>query len=613
MNTPAQSSKKPLYLAILWHQHQPLYIDAEKECLLAPWVRTHSTKDYYDMAAILKDYPSVHCTFNLTTSLLLQLQEYYLKGLSAIIDERTYSFRANNFPKSTHTDIWIDLMLKPTSSYTEEEKDFLFRNTWSALTISEVQIAFFPEYEALQSKMKKSLLGKAENFSNEELLALKFWFFLANFDAEFLENAIILHDGCVCDLSDIVGKSFDGKYYLRKKITEEDCQRLIIETFKIMNNIIPIHHAMQLDLNNGTGQIELTTTPYTHPILPLLYNSDIAKICQPNDLLPEQFCFPEDVDTHIQLAIKKFKTIFGNEPKGMWPSEGAVSHEILPGFIKNKINWIATDEKILAHSHPEHQLANQPYRVNFGEENIAMFFRNTRLSDKIGFDYQSWNPEDAANDFIHHLLSHSSEEEQLITVILDGENAWEWYRTNLDGKEFLRALYKKLELMQREGKIISLTPSEYIEGNPARGISPHPVAGMKKIEWLYPGSWINASFDTWIGEEEENTAWEYLRIARNDLKKSGLSPNTENIFAQKAFESLYAAEGSDWFWWYGTDQTAPGGDEPFDKAFLLYLHNIYFYANKAGANLDVPDFQPILKTNSSRIKSQGTMARSKEE
>ena len=136
---------------------------------------------------------------------------------------------------------------------------------------------------------------------------------------------------------------------------------------------------------------------------------------------------------------------------------------------------------------------------------------------------------------------------------------------------------------------------------------------MKKIEWLYPGSWINASFDTWIGEEEENTAWEYLRIARNDLKKSGLSPNTENIFAQKAFESIYAAEGSDWFWWYGTDQTAPGGDEPFDKAFLLYLHNIYFYANKAGANLDVPDFQPILKTNSSRIKSQGTMARSKEE
>jgi hypothetical protein len=215
-----------------------------------------------------------------------------------------------------------------------------------------------------------------------------------------------------------------------------------------------------------------------------------------------------------------------------------------------------------------------------------------------------------------------NEPDRLLTVILDGENAWEWYRLDNDGKRFQNALYRKLSKLFETRQVITTTVTEYLKGNSKRIVPPHPLESLPKLDWIYPGSWINANYDTWIGEHEENKAWEYLLTARQDLGKSGVAqpdpkmgaPNvgTKSWYAYKAWESMYAAEGSDWFWWYGTDQTAPAGDKPFDIAYITHLKNIYKFAKQAGGKMPSRDFKPIILDQVFTKVSQGTMAQSQE-
>jgi alpha-amylase/alpha-mannosidase (GH57 family) len=253
-------------------------------------------------------------------------------------------------------------------------------------------------------------------------------------------------------------------------------------------------------------------------------------------------------------------------------------------------------------------------------------FRETELSDKIGFVYKNYEGEYAADDFIRGVLKYvpnDDEPDRLLTVILDGENAWEWYRYDNDGKNFQNALYRKLSELFETRQVVTTTVTEYINGNPYRGVPAHPIQMLPKIEWLWPGSWINANYDTWIGEDEENRAWEYLLTARKDLEASGLSQpdpkknspkeNTKSWYAFSAWESMYAAEGSDWFWWYGTDQNAPAGDKPFDLAYITHLRNIYKFARLAGAKMPKREFKPIITESLSGAPSQGTMAQSKKD
>ncbi len=556
------------------------------------------------MAAMLEGYSNVHCTINLTTSLLKQLQNYYVDRLGRCITQGGV-FDLATYEKEVRgkTDPWIDLLLKPAERFNDSDKDYLFRNAWSALSISEVLLERFPEYERLKFRLGG---GGGENTSVQEMRELKFWFFFANFDPDFLNGPVAMPSGGVCDLSDLAAKDSHGKYYLRHPITEQDCRRLVLEVYKVLRNIIPIHKKLRYDPETREGQIEIITTPYAHPILPLLYDSDVSRACQPSDPLPPRFSYPRDADMQVKRAVAYYRTVFGGSPVGMWPAEGSVSQEVIPVFARNGIRWIATDKQILDRSIPSGRSHLSPYRLYTEWSDVAIVFRDTGLSDSVGFAYQTKTGEEASDDFTHRLLALAeTEEERLLTVILDGENAWEWYRRDHDGKEFLHSLYRKLERLYETRQIITVTPSEYLLGNRARRIRSHPPASLPAIERLWPGSWINASFDTWIGEDEENTAWSYLLQARTDLERAGIlppdpyteppRPDTPEWFAYQAWESMYAAEGSDWFWWYGGDQNAPGGDKPFDDAYIAHLQNVYLFARKHGASISVPPFKPILR------------------
>jgi alpha-amylase/alpha-mannosidase (GH57 family) len=630
MNDEYPRTGKTLYLNIIWHQHQPLYLDPESDQLQGPWVRTHGTKDYYDMASVLLGFPDVHFTVNLTTSLLSQLQTYYVERLAPFVDAKRNQVDAKKYFASYlgKTDPWIDLALKPTSTFDEQDFKFLLKNVWNAFGISEVMIERFPDYKRLRTKYQEH--GR-EGLTEQDLRDIKFWFYLANFDPDFLEGKQTLVTGVVIDVTDLIQHHADGTYTLLKTITEDDCNRIIAETYKILSAIVPIHKKLMYHPKTGKGQIEVLTTPYYHPILPLLYDSNIAQRCQPNDPLPSRFHYPVDAEAQVAKAVVAFKDYFGMKPTGMWPGEGSVTHEIISVLANQGIQWIATDQKILERSHPDGRPCYYPYVVypqNDKGKPVVMVFRETELSDKIGFVYKNYQGENAADDFIQHALRYVPEEgepDRLLTVILDGENAWEWYRYDNDGKAFQHALYRKLSKLFTTRQVVTTTVTEYLEGNPSRNIPAHPIKELPLIEWLWPGSWINANYDTWIGDVEENKAWEYLLIARRDLEQSGLPQpdpkkkaprtGTKAWYAYRAWESMYAAEGSDWFWWYGTDQNAPSGDKPFDRAYITHLRNIYGFAKLAGGKMPDRTFEPITQTLSESViqVAQGTMVQSSKE
>jgi alpha-amylase/alpha-mannosidase (GH57 family) len=626
---PKDSNKKPLYLNIIWHQHQPMYLDPGTDQLQGPWVRTHGTKDYYDMAAMLRDYPDIHVTVNLTSSLLHQLEEYYVSRLKPFVDVKNNRVDAKKYFASQKgkTDPWIDLALKPAGKLTKTDLQYLLTDAWNAFGVSPVVLERFPEYKALKEKFQKE--GTA-GLQQDDLRSIIFWFYVAHFDPDFLQKRVPLVTGLTVDITDLVERHQNGTYTGRSPITETHCNRIVAETYKILSAVIPIHKKLMFDGKTGRGQIEVITTPYYHPILPLIYDSDLAKLCQPNDPMPERFTYPADAEAQVEKAVKYYQEIFGRKPTGMWPAEGSVAYDLVPVFGRSGIRWIATDEKILERSKPVGMPKYQPYIVRTGaktEDSVVIVFRDTELSDRIGFVYQNWQGEAAAEDFIGHVLKYAppdGQRDRLLTVILDGENAWEWFKQDEDAKTFLNSLYGKLAKLQKTKEVMTLTLSEYLAGNESRGIPAHPPDELAELEWLWPGSWINANYDTWIGEREENEAWEYLRTAREDLEKSGLprpdykasrpQEGTKAWYAEQAWEAVFAAEGSDWFWWYGTDQSAPAGDRPFDIAFITHLNHTYEFAYKAGAKMPERRFDPIIRTEAALARaSRGTMAQSTED
>ncbi len=614
---------RTLFLNIVWHQHQPLYLDPQSDQLSGPWVRKHATKDYYDMTSIIEGYPDVHFNVNLTTVLLRQLLEIYVARMDPFIDVHANTMDVPGFlAKWTgKTDPFVDFLLQPTptaATITEEQLQLVWKGPWTLVSTADPIMQYFPEYVALRDA------NRAE-YDHDDFLALKIWFEIAWFDPDFLEGPVTLPDGSVTRVHTFLEKK-GGKYYLKQPPSEQLAVDLLIEGHKVTRNTIPIHQKLFYDVEAGTGQVEVTTTPMYHPILPLIYDTELMAQSQPFDPRPSPpFSYPQDAAAQVQRAVRYYQDIFGVKPRGIWCGEGSVAEEIVPLLVEAGFEWTATDHDVLKRAmNDEHAPVWRPYRVDSDgvvghggdtSDSMLIVFRDTFLSDRMGFEYKTWKGVDAAQNFIDDVAKLAPSlggEDRLLTIILDGENAWEAYTQEHDAKGFHHALYKKLSEAYETGEIVTVTTSEYIHGNPARAIAPHPIADQVEIEPLWPGSWIGATFSTWIGEQEENKAWEYLRKARADLAASGLPQPNPLAAAPKdqsslpwhiyrAFDFMYAAEGSDWFWWYGVDQTTPSNDDsPFDRAFRSQLLGMYAEMNAALAmmgepTMQVPDFAPLIQ------------------
>ncbi|HXV67837.1 MAG TPA: hypothetical protein VD738_02850 [Nitrospira sp.] len=537
-----------IHLAILWHQHQPLYKNLQAKqpqgSYRLPWVRLHAIRDYYAMAALLKHHPEVHLTINLTPVLLWQLEDYA---------ERDATDRA--------LDLTRILARRLTAAEREELLSTFFEANWHT------QIFLWPRYRELFEQRRNG-----DSFTTQDLTDLQMWFNLAWFGPEFQEEAVALPDGNTVSVRRFIEK---GAGYTAREI-----EQMITEQLKILRNVVAIHRQLQ-DL----GQIEVSTTPFYHPILPILVDSDRATIDRHGAVHPTRFHHPEDAAAQLHQAVQFYQERFAHPPAGIWPAEGAVGQSVLSVFAEANVHWIATDQGVLARSGRYGYHVQDPnvlchtYRAEDEQgRGVAVFFRDALLSDKIGFHYQEYRDSElAAADFIRNLKERfawqvNDPANRIISIILDGENAWGAYPQQ--ARPFLHALYAALTV---DPEIRTVTFREYLEGNPARHVPAHPLATLPKVYELCEASWIDENgsvrgndLGTWIGEVEENRGWDYLREAREWVTRVKATPQKH----PRAFQALYAAEGSDWFWWFGEDQ-ASDSDAEFDDLFRNHVKAVY--------------------------------------
>lgn len=532
-----------IQLALLWHQHQPMYkaarTDPTQSSPRQPWVRLHALRDYYSMAALVAAHPSIHVTFNLTPVLLSQLDDYVERG---------------------GVDRALELTRVQAELLTEADREELLGSFFDADWHR--QIFIHSRYRELFDRR-----ARADTFAPRDLRDLQMWFNLAWFGQEFRDGPVTLITGEQVDVHRFANQG--------KDFSAADVEAMVDDQYKVLRAVVPIHRLLQ-----EQGQIEVTTTPYFHAILPLVIDTDDATVDLDGAELPARFSRPEDAEEHVRRAVADYEGRFGCRPRGMWPAEGAISRSSVPLYARHGIEWIASDRGVLARSGrwgyevDDPEVLCQPYRAREQDLDLTVFFRDTSLSDAIGFRYQHVaDPNDAAAAFIREIderfiqrLAH--DDDRVVTVILDGENAWGGYAA--DGRPFLQALYGQLA---KTPGIQTVTFSEYLSGNPKRAVRPHTP--NVEVHELFTGSWIDefrsqpgVDLGTWIGEPAENRAWELLGAARDVIDAANGPPRL------RALEAAYAAEGSDWFWWFGDDQDS-GNDDVFDRLFRDHLRSIY--------------------------------------
>ena len=523
----------PLYLIFQWHMHQPFYKHPGTGEYLLPWTRLHLTKDYTDMAWHLKRYPGIKSVVNFVPSLLLQIQDYT-------------DFDSVN-------ERYLQLTKKSAGQLTPDEQQFLLVEFFMANEHRVIRRSNrYTELKA-QRDTYASPEQASTHFSAQDYLDLQVWFLLGWTGEQLRDNPAI---------TSLVKQD--------RNFSEKDKQVILSIHEKAVQGVL--HQYEQL---RATGQIEISGSPYSHPILPLLIDSEIARISMPGVHLPKnRFRYPEEAEKQIQLGTQVLRESAGWDITGMWPSEGAVSEETAALLAKQNIRWITTDSNVLARSLSRNgqpagltsQEMYQPYQFETEYGDLTIFFRDQALSDLIGFQYARMSAKDAVSDFMGHLnridASLPDDDFPYVAVVtMDGENAWEHFEQN--GRPFFDRLYQSLTESQR---IQTTTFAEYLE---AANVE-------RELQWLHPGSWIGADFHIWTGHPEKNAAWDALNQAINIVerkRKSGVEipGNVEQAILQ--------AEGSDWFWWYGHHNNSDH-DDVFDQLFCDALRTVYTELNE---------------------------------
>jgi alpha-amylase/alpha-mannosidase (GH57 family) len=524
-----------LRVVVLWHQHQPFYKDLVTGEYRLPWTRLHALKDYYGMVKLLDEFPQVHQTFNLVPSLITQIQDYV---------------------SAEAQDPFLQVASKPAKDLSIGERQFALQYLFQANLVN--VIGRYPRYRELWEKFHG--LGdspeRAEKvFQVQDLTDLQVLSQIGWFDEFFLAEA---------DVAELIRKG--------RNFTLEDQQFVMARERELLARVLPVHAAAAKN-----GLIEISTSPFYHPILPLVCDTQMGAVSSPGLPLPQnRYRHPGDAREQLQRGLALHERVFGLRPQGVWPSEGSVSDEVLTIAHQLGVQWMATDEGVLGRSlgtgfsrdgygHLDSDGAHRLYTI-YRYENadtwMNMIFRDHTLSDLIGFVYSSMPPQDAANNLIHKIRESAksvlaSGQDAMVPIILDGENAWEYYPKS--GREFLRRFY---DALQNDPGIEAVTVTE--------AIARHKNVGHLKS--LVPGSWINANFNVWIGAPEDNKAWDYLYHARNFYAQA--APGATEEQCDLAFEEIMIAEGSDWNWWYGPEHHS-ANDSDFDELYRKHLSNVY--------------------------------------
>jgi alpha-amylase/alpha-mannosidase (GH57 family) len=519
------------YLMLLWHMHQPFYKDLAEDVYTMPWTRMHSLKDYYGMVAVMRDFPSVHATFNMVPSLVWQIEDY---------------------ARDTAHELAYRVAFKPVTALTKADRQ--------ALLASAFQINFdnllsrYPRFRELWDKAHKSDLESAiKAFTPQDILDLQVLSQVSWFDEIFLaadpELVRLVKQGR--------GFTENDKLIVRKK--EIEIFNVTLEEYRKAAE---------------RGQIEISTSPFYHPILPLLCDTAIAQESHPGVKLPRhRFRHADDARAQLQASLAFHERVFGSPPRGLWPSEGSVSDEVLGLAAELGFTWAATDEGVLGRSRQMGfyrrgdgtlqggEELYRPHSLSVGGKSISLFFRDHQLSDLIGFVYSRMDPHAAAADLHQRIKAagrSTGQRPAVVSVILDGENAWEYYPGN--GREFLRAFYGRVAA---DPELQAVTATEALK-----------VTEQGALSHIVPGSWINANYDVWIGADEDNRAWDLLAEARNFYAEHANNPKVSSENRRLAEQELWVAEGSDWCWWYGPEHST-ANDEEFDLLYRKHLSNIY--------------------------------------
>ena len=535
----------PLSVAFVWHMHQPYYRRPLTGEFAMPWVRLHALKDYWDMVAILDEFPTLHQTFNLVPSLVAQLEAY------AIGD---------------YVDVYWDHTRRPAGDLDRTEIAFVLERLCDRSWHPRVQR--YPRYLELALKKERcwaqGLDACLAEFTVAELRDLQIWAMLAWFDPIELE---------VEPLASLARRARD--------FTEDDKQTMAAVQRDLLERILPTYRRAR-----DEGRIELTTSPYYHPILPLLIDTDSARVARGDITLPpRRFAHPEDAREQIVRGLAAHEAAFGARPRGMWCSEMSVGEAVLPLLVDAGVRWTIADEGVLSRSLGRDFARSdagdlldpaalyRPYRLRREGRELSIVFRDHVLSDLVGFSYQSWDARDAAANLLWRLGQArtnlaGSTGPHLATIALDGENAWEYYPR--DGRDFLRYLYEGLAA---DPGVNCVTVGEHLDAHPP----------TRDLDWLHTGSWIYADFSTWMGDSAHGPAWQLLHAARDAvaaLRAQGpradtaADPTAPAVDLEQAWEHVLIAEGSDWFWWFGDHQES-GWDHLWDEAFRGQLTAAY--------------------------------------
>ncbi len=533
-------SGERLKVVFCWHMHQPQYQDLVHGDYQLPWTYLHGIKDYVDMAFHLEAHPGARVVVNFAPVLLEQIDDYA---------RRVRDFLREGRPIQDPLLGALDLPVLPVEL--ESRIQIVESCLRNCLRLNKQRLVDrFPPFREL-AEFSQWLHAHRDNlfYVNQQFIAdMLVWYHLA-----WLGESVRRNDERVQRLMD-KGRGFT----LRDR-------RLLLEVIgELLDGIIPRYRRLA-----EKGQIELSLSPYAHPILPLLIDLEVAREAMPDAMLPPA-PYPggeERARWHMREGMAAFERYFGFVPKGCWPSEGGVSEAALGLLDDLGFAWTASGQNVLRHSQGGARPPScgeglyRAYRLK--GQRIAAFFRDDGLSDLIGFTYANWDPEEAVSDLIHHLENIAracqGQPGSVVSIIMDGENAWEYYPEN--GFPFLDALYRRLS----DHPLLEMTTfQDYLEGDP-------PV---EPLERLVAGSWVYGTFSTWIGDAQKNRGWELLIEAKEAFDRAFEKGHVGGEALCLAERQLAVCEGSDWFWWLG-DYNPQEAVNDFERLFRLHLANLY--------------------------------------